>query len=104
MARLREAIGGAVRSARMASSAALFQSVTTSAFAGMPMLDARFMALIQAMKSVTLKRMFIGGSFLRMSAPVLRSSWLLCQDLFRAVASLHANASHSIGNDFLDLG
>ncbi len=39
-----------------------------------------------------------------MSAPVLRSSWLLCQDLFRAVASLHANASHSIGNDFLDLG
>src|SRR5207302_10734153 len=28
----------------------------------------------------------------------------LCQDLFRAVASLHANASHNIGNDFLDLG
>ena len=34
MARLREAIGGAVLPARIASSAALFQSVTTSALAG----------------------------------------------------------------------
>jgi hypothetical protein len=48
MARLREAIGGAVFPARIASKAALFQSVTTSALAGVPMLDARFMTLIQA--------------------------------------------------------
>jgi hypothetical protein len=47
----------------MASSAALFQSVTTSALAGMPILDARFIAVIQAMKSVILNRVFIGGSF-----------------------------------------
>jgi hypothetical protein len=63
MARLREAIGGAVLPARMASSAALFQSVTTSALAGVPMLDARFMAVIQTRKSVTLNRVFVGGSF-----------------------------------------
>src|SRR6266436_8953376 len=40
MARLREAIGGAVWPARMASSAAVFQSVTTSAWARVPMKSA----------------------------------------------------------------
>src|ERR671930_554532 len=40
MARLREAIGGAVWPARIASSAAMFQSVTTSAWARLPMRSA----------------------------------------------------------------
>ena len=40
IARLREAIGGAVWPARMASSAAVFQSVTTSAWARVPMKSA----------------------------------------------------------------
>src|SRR5438094_205241 len=40
MARLREAIGGAVPPARIASSAALFQSVTTSAWASVPIRSA----------------------------------------------------------------
>src|SRR5439155_16861030 len=40
MARLREAIGGAVLPARTASSAALFHSVTTSALATVPMRNA----------------------------------------------------------------
>jgi hypothetical protein len=48
MARLRDAIGGDVFPARMASNAALFQSVMTSALAEVPMLDARFMMLIHA--------------------------------------------------------
>src|SRR5947199_5461412 len=41
----------------MASSAELFQSVTTSALAGMPMVDARFIAPAHAMKSELLKAM-----------------------------------------------
>src|SRR5437867_13326488 len=40
MARLREAIGGGVCPARIASSAAVFQSVTTSARARVPMKSA----------------------------------------------------------------
>src|SRR5206468_620921 len=40
MARLREAIGGGVFPARIASSAAVFQSVTTSAWASVPMRSA----------------------------------------------------------------
>src|SRR6266550_7708664 len=82
IARLREAIGGAVLSARMASSAALFQSVTTSASAGVPMLDPRFIAAIQAVKSVRLKRVFIGGSFLKMRVPPVYRLGRFCVKTF----------------------
>jgi hypothetical protein len=43
----------------MASSAALFQSVTTSALTGLPMLDARFMVPTQATKSKLVKTLLI---------------------------------------------
>src|SRR5437867_682795 len=72
MARLREAIGGEVLPARMASSAALFQSVTTSAFARVPMLDVRFITPTQAVKSKVLKKAFIGGLLSTKSGSVVR--------------------------------
>src|SRR6266508_1430590 len=52
----------------MASSAALFQSVTTSARAGTAMLDARFMVAMQAMKRRRLEQAFIGRTFRRQVA------------------------------------
>src|SRR5512133_3534783 len=62
MARLREAIGGAVLPARIASRAALFESVTTSPVAGVPRLDGRFIAPVQIIKIKPLKIAFIGHS------------------------------------------
>src|SRR6266480_5684302 len=79
MARLREAIGGAVLPARMASRTAAFQSVTTSPLAGVPILDARFIAPMQTMKIKPLKKAFMSDLLSANSGPVLRLSRFLCQ-------------------------
>src|SRR5438876_8578304 len=84
----------------MASSAALFQAVTTSALAGMPMLDARFIAPTHAMKSELLKTM-LTEPLPSQTKGVMGLRRFLCQALF---FSEHENASHNIGNDFLDFG
>src|SRR6266567_7095018 len=79
MARLREAIGGGVRPARMASRAAVFQSVTTSPLAGVPILDTRFIAPMQTMKIKPLKKAFMSTLPSANSRPVLRFIGFLCQ-------------------------
>src|SRR5436189_5656856 len=79
MARLREAIGGTVLSARMALRAAVFQSVTTSPLAGMPILDARFMAPMQTMKIKPLKKAFMSTLLSANSGSLLRFIGFLCQ-------------------------
>src|SRR5213080_1464549 len=79
MARLREAIGGAVLPARMASRTAAFQSVTTSPLAGVPILDARFIAPMQTMKVKPLKKAFMSTLLSANSGSLLRFIGLLCQ-------------------------
>src|SRR5882724_1625806 len=102
MARLREAIGGGVRPARMASRAAVFQSVTTSPLAGVPILDARFIAPIQTMKIKPLKKAFMSTVLSANGGPVLRLSRFLCQGcsepLFPARQLIHSIPQVNIYN------
>src|SRR5207249_5490163 len=79
MARLREAMGGAVLPARIALSAASFQSVTTSPLAGVPILDARFIAPMQTIKIKPLKKAFMSTLLSANSGSLLRFIGLLCQ-------------------------
>src|SRR6266480_6677962 len=79
MARLREAIGGAVLPARMASRVALFQSVTTSPLAGVPILDTRFIAPMQTMKIEPLKKALMNTLLSANSGSLLRFIGFLCQ-------------------------
>src|SRR5436190_19863404 len=88
----------------MASSAALFQSVTTSAFAGVPMLDVRFMAPTQAAKRKVLKKAFIGGLLSTKSGSVVRHRRHWRQAYSDCLFLRCAAPSHSIGSDFLALG
>src|SRR6266581_738582 len=81
MARRREAIGGAVLPARMALRAAVFQSVTTSPLAGMPILDARFIAPMQAIKRKPLKKAFIAAFSCRRTAARLYALTGFCVKL-----------------------
>src|SRR5437773_8042567 len=79
MARLREAIGGGVRPVRMASRVALFQSVTTSPLAGVPILDARFIAPIQTIRVKPLKKALMSTLLSANSGSLLRFIGFLCQ-------------------------
>ena len=99
---------------RIESSAALFQSVTTSAFAGMPMLDARFYRAdigdeecafqreCSSVCSFSFENHYAGTRWAR--CPVLRFSWLLCSRLIPDDLSTQEDACRNIGNDFLDFG
>src|SRR5947199_10786210 len=79
MARRREAIGGAVLPPRMALRAAVFQSVTTSALADVPIIDTRLIALTQTMKIKPLKKAFMSTLLSANSGSLLRFIGLLCQ-------------------------
>src|SRR5439155_23341891 len=79
MARRREAIGGAVLPPRMALRAAVFQSVTTSALAGVPILDTRFIAPTQAIKIKPLKKALMSTLLSANSGLSLCFIGFLCQ-------------------------
>src|SRR5438046_8355552 len=107
MARLREAIGGGVRPPRMALRAAVFQSVTTSALAGVPILDTRFIAPIQ---TIRMKKALMSTLLSANRGPVLRLSRFLCQacsePFFPARQLIHSiphvnvyNRGHLVGAD-----
>src|SRR6266480_555855 len=95
MARLREAIGGAVLPARMASRTAAFQSVTTSPLAGVPILDARFIAPMQTMKIKPLKKAFMRTLLSANSGPVYALSGF-CVKLVQSYSCRHRPVIHSV--------